>query len=228
MRSFGEVWRSTIFQKWVMAVTGILLVLFLVGHLSGNLLIFLGADAMNGYAQDLRDLFHGAAIWAARLGLVVMFVLHIRAGIILAQLNRSAKGQRNSRFVARTSSVASRTMAYSGVLILVYLIYHLAHFTWGVAHNEYYQYTDALGRHDVYRMVVESFQQPMIVAAYVVAMIVTGFHLSHAISSAFQTLGVNHPRYTPLINKLGPALGIMLVLGFVSAPLAIAFGLVGG
>ena len=228
MRSFGEVWRSTIFQKWVMAITGILLVLFLVGHLSGNLLIFLGADAMNGYAQGLRDLFHGSALWVARIGLVVMFVLHIRAGIILAKLNRTAKGQRNTRFEARSSSVASRTMLYTGMLIFVYLIYHLAHFTWGVAHADYYQYTDALGRHDVFRMVVESFQQPMIVAAYVVAMIVTGFHLNHAVTSAFQTLGVNHPRYTPLIKTAGPALGILLVLGFVSAPLAIAFGLVGG
>ena len=228
MRSFGEVWRSTIFQKWVMAITGILLVLFLVGHLSGNLLIFLGPDAMNGYAQGLRDLFHGAAIWIVRLGLILVFILHIRAGIILSARNRASKGQKNMKVEPRKSSVASRTMTYTGILIAVYALYHLAHFTWGAVHSDFYQYTDELGRHDVYRMVILSFQQPVIVAAYVIAMIVTGLHLNHAISSAFQTLGVNHPRYTPLINSVGPALGILLVLGFISVPLAIAFGLVGG
>lgn len=228
MRSFGEVWRSTIFQKWVMAITGILLVLFLVGHLSGNLLIFLGPDAMNGYAVGLRELFHGGALWIARLGLIVMFVLHVRAGIILSQRNRKAKGVRNQKFEARSSTVASRSMLYTGLLVLFYVVYHLAHFTWGAAHSEFYHFTDALGRHDVYRMVVESFRQPTIVAAYVLAMAVTGLHLNHAIASAFQTLGVSHPRYTPLIKLAGPAISIGLVLGFLSVPLAIAFGVVGG
>lgn len=228
MRSFGEVWKSTVFQKWVMAVTGILLVLFLVGHLTGNLLIFLGPDAMNSYALGLKELLHGAGIWVARLGLIVMFVLHIRAGIILSARNRASKGIRNTKTEPRASTVASRSMIYTGLLIVVYVLYHLAHFTWGAVHPEFYSYVDAAGRHDVYRMVVESFRQPAIVVAYVVAMVVTGMHLNHAIASAFQTLGVSHPRFTPLIRSVGPLVGAGLALGFMSVPLAILLGLVGG
>ena len=117
-------------------------------------------------------------------------------------------------------------MIYTGLLILFYVIYHLAHFPNGVVHAEFFAYTDSLGRHDVYRMVVESFQQPVITATYVLAMIVTGFHLNHAISSAFQTLGISHPRYTPLIRKIGPLVGIFLVIAFSSVPIAIIAGLV--
>lgn len=228
MRSFGEIWQSTIFQKWVMAVTGILLVLFLIAHVSGNLLIFVGPEAMNSYALGLKELLHGAGIWIARLGLIAMFGLHIRAGIILSARNRASKGIRNAKFEPRASSLASRTMIYSGLLIVAYVLYHLAHFTWGAVHSEFYSYVDDMGRHDVYRMVVESFRQPSIVVAYVVAMVVTGLHLNHAIASAFQTLGVSHPRYTPLIRMIGPILGAALALGFMSVPLAVLAGWVGG
>ncbi|RPI67696.1 MAG: succinate dehydrogenase cytochrome b subunit [Ignavibacteriae bacterium] len=226
MRSFGELWRTTIFQKWVMAVTGIFLVLFLAGHLAGNLLVFLGPDAINEYAVGLRELFHGAAIWVMRAGILLAFVLHIRAGIILAGRNRAATASSYSKVERRSSTVASRSMAYTGVLIAVYVLYHLAHFTWGTAHPDVYNFTDAAGHHDVYRMVVASFQQPLLTALYTIAMIVTGLHLNHAISSAFQTLGVSHPRYTRLIRMAGPMLGIVLVLGFLSVPLAIMFGMV--
>ncbi len=226
MRSFSAVWNSTIMQKWVMAVTGIGLVLFLLGHLSGNLLVFLGPDHMNSYAVELREMLHGAAIWVVRLGLLLFFLLHIWSGIKLARLNRTAKGEGYERADYRASTLASRTMMYSGLLILVYVIYHLAHFTWGIVHHEFYHFTDKMGRHDVYRMVVESFHQPLISVFYVVAMIVTGFHLNHAISSAFQTLGINHPRYTPLIRIIGPVLGAVIVLGFLSVPIAIMTGIV--
>lgn len=226
MRSFGELWRSTIFQKWVMAVTGILLVGFLVGHLSGNLLIFLGPEAINEYAVGLRELLHGVAIWVMRAGILLAFVFHIRAGIILSARNRAATASKYSKVERRSSTVASRTMTYTGLLIAIYVLYHLAHFTWGTAHPDVYHFTDAAGRHDVYRMVVESFKDPVLTALYVVAMIITGLHLNHAISSAFQTLGINHPRYTPMIRMAGPALGIALVLGFLSVPLAIMFGMV--
>jgi succinate dehydrogenase / fumarate reductase, cytochrome b subunit len=226
MRSFGQLWASTIFQKWMMAVTGILLVLFLVGHLSGNLLIFLGPDDMNAYGVELRELLHGSFIWVTRLGLLLCFVLHIYSGITLSARNRRAKGGANARFEPQRSTVASRSMIYSGLLLLFYLIYHLAHFTWGMAHSQYYHYVDALGRHDVYRMVVESFQDPMISIAYIAAMVVTALHLNHAIQSAFQTLGVAHPRYTPLIRAGGRGLSLALAVGFSAVPIAVLTGLV--
>lgn len=209
-----------------MAITGIGLVLFLLAHLSGNLLIFLGPDHMNAYGVELRELLHGSAIWALRGGLVVMFVLHVASGIRLSAINRHASGGKNERVTHVASSVASRTMIYTGLLVAIYLLYHLAHFTWGIAHAEYSHYTDSLGRHDVYRMVVESFRQPMITLTYVLAMIVTALHLNHAISSAFQTLGINHPRYTPLIRMVGPLLGIIIAIGFLSIPVSIFLGIV--
>jgi succinate dehydrogenase / fumarate reductase cytochrome b subunit len=199
---------------------------FLVGHLSGNLLIFLGPDDINAYGVELRELLHGSALWVLRIGVLVFFVLHIWSGIKLAAWNRAAKGGANERDAHKASSVASRSMIYTGLLIMVYVLYHLAHFTWGTVHSEYYHWTDAAGRHDVYRMVVASFQQPLITVLYLVAMVVTGMHLSHAISSAFQTLGLNHPRYTPLINLAGPAVGLILVLGFSTVPVAIVLGMV--
>ncbi|NQW30268.1 MAG: succinate dehydrogenase cytochrome b subunit [Ignavibacteria bacterium] len=226
MQPLLAIWNSTIFQKWVMAVTGIVLVGFLAGHLSGNLLIFLGPDHMNAYGVELRELLHGSVIWVTRIGLLLAFVLHVRAGIVLAARNRKSTGVSNSKVTNKTSTIASRTMVYSGLLILFYVIYHLAHFTWGLAHTEYYSYVDSLGRHDVYRMVVESFRNPVIVATYSLAMIVTGLHLNHAISSAFQTLGINNRRINGLIRSAGPIVGIALVLGFLSVPLSVVFGLV--
>lgn len=226
MRAFSEVWRSTIFTKWVMAITGIMLVLFLVAHLSGNLLVFLGAEHTNAYAVELREMLHGSAIWVARAGLIVAFVLHILSAYSLASRNRAARPEKYVKVEPKRSTLASRTMLLSGTMLLVYLLYHLAHFTWGIAHPDYSHHVDALGRHDVYRMVVESFHEPLIAILYIIAMILMGMHLNHAISSAFQTLGVTNPRVTPMIRTIGPALGLLLTLGFSSIPVAILFGLV--
>ncbi|MBI2793608.1 MAG: succinate dehydrogenase cytochrome b subunit [Ignavibacteria bacterium] len=226
MRRLIEVWRSTVFQKWVMAITGVMLGGFLLAHLAGNLLIFVGADDMNAYAVELRELLHGSAIWVMRAVLVISLVLHVRAGIVLAQRNRTASGGRYAVTSYQRSTLASRSMLLTGLLILSYVLYHLAHFTFGAIHTEYYHYIDSMGRHDVYRMVVESFRQPVITILYVVAVIVTGFHLQHAIASAFQTLGINHPRYSPSIKMGGTLLSILIVIGFISVPMAIIFGLV--
>jgi succinate dehydrogenase / fumarate reductase cytochrome b subunit len=215
-----------------MAVTGIGLVLFLFGHLAGNLLIFMGPEAMNSYAYELRHLLHGAGIWVARIGLLVFTILHIWSAFTLARRINSARPQGYARVSYRTSTLASRTMAISGLVILTYVLYHLAHFTWGAVHAEYYEGTYALANgtqvHDVYAMIVASFKQPTIAILYVLAMVFTGLHLNHAIQSALQTLGVSHPRYTPMIRKGGRLLAILLAAGFSSVPLSILLGLVGG
>ncbi|GMV53955.1 MAG: succinate dehydrogenase cytochrome b subunit [Flavobacteriales bacterium] len=226
MRTFTQVWNSTIIQKWVMAISGLGIVGFLIAHLSGNLLVFLGPEHMNSYAVELRGLLHGSALWVARIGLIVMLVLHVITGIKLTRLNKGARTVRNERVTPRASTVAGRSMAYTGLLILVYILYHLAHFTWGMAQPEAFNHVDAAGRHDVYRMIVEGFSQPLIVVIYAIAMVVTGMHLNHAIQSAFQTLGINHPKYTPLIRTIGPLLGLLIVVGFLSVPLAVITGLV--
>lgn len=230
MRTFKELWRSTIFSKWVMAISGLCWVGFLFGHLAGNLLIFLGPEDTNAYAVGLREMLHGSAIWVARGGLVITFALHVWSGIRLSRLNAAARPEKYSRVESRRSTVASRGMLLSGLVLLTYIGYHLAHFTWGVAHPQYAQYTyDLAGHgpvHDVYRMVVESFADPLIAALYVLAMIFVSMHLNHAISSAFQTLGVNHPRYTPIIRLIGPGLALAVALGFIAIPLSVQLGLV--
>lgn len=226
MRSLGVIVQSTIIQKWTMALTGIGLVLFLIGHISGNLLVFMGPEHLNSYAVSLRELLHGSAIWIARIGLLVMFVLHITSAYKLASVNRKARPVKYVKVENRASSMASRSMLYSGTLMLFYVLYHLAHFTWGAAHSEYYHFVDSAGRHDVYKMLVLSFQQPLIAITYIIAMVFVGLHLNHAISSAFQTLGINNPRVTPLVKKGAPALSVALVLAYISIPVAILLGLV--
>lgn len=232
MKAFGEIWESNLFQKWLMAITGLLLVGFLIGHLSGNLLVFMGPDAINEYAHGLRTMLHGTAIWIVRFGLLASFVLHITSAIKLSRRNRSARPSSYNTVEHRASTLASRSMLYSGLLLLTYAIYHLAHFTWGVVHSEYYAKTcppspecaDCIP--DVYTMIVSSFQQPIISVAYVLAMIMVGLHLNHAIASAAQTLGLRNRRIVPIVRTVGPLLGILVALGFSSVPLAILAGIV--
>lgn len=234
MRAFGEIWRSNIFQKWVMAITGLLLVLFLIGHVSGNLLVFLGAEHMNAYGHELRAMLHGSAIWIVRFGLLIAFLFHVWSAIRLSARNRGARKKRYKKVDSSTSTMASRSMALSGLLILAYTVYHLAHFTLGNVHPEFFagqagwEYTllDGSVVPDVYKMVVHSFTEPVITATYVVAMIVLGLHLNHAIASAAQTLGLTNRRLVPIVRFAGPLLSIGLVLGFCSVPLAIIAGIV--
>lgn len=232
MKAFGEIWQSNLFQKWLMAISGLLLVLFLLGHLSGNLLVFLGREHINEYAHGLRTMGHGMIIWVVRLGLLSFFVLHVTSAITLARRNREARPQKYHKVESRASTMASRSMLYSGLLLLSYVLYHLAHFTWGVVHSEYYAKTcppsaecmDCIP--DVYGMIVSSFQQPLISVLYVLAMIMVGLHLNHAIASAVQTLGVTNRRIVPLMRVMGPALSVIIALGFSSVPLAIILGFV--
>ncbi|MBU3678094.1 MAG: succinate dehydrogenase cytochrome b subunit [Candidatus Kapabacteria bacterium] len=232
MKAFGDIWRSNLFQKWLMAVSGLLLVLFLLGHLSGNLLVFLGREQINEYAHGLRTMGHGMIIWVVRLGLLSFFVLHVTSAITLARRNRAARPAKYHRVESRASTLASRTMLYSGLLLLSYVLYHLAHFTWGAVHSEYYAQAcppsagcvDCIP--DVYSMIVSSFQQPLISITYLLSMIMVGLHLNHAIASAVQTLGVTNRRIVPVMRILGPGLSIIIALGFSSVPLAIILGFV--
>ena len=154
----------------------------------GNLQIYLGQDAINAYANKLKSL--PALLWSARLGLVAIFAPHIGLAIYL-KLHQSSRDVRNY-FVNDPieTTLASRTMMSSGLVILAFTIYHLLHFTLGITDPVNHHLTDAAGRHDVYSMVVLGFQNIYVSAAYIVAMLFLGLHLSHAASSIFQTLGV--------------------------------------
>ncbi|MCB1324582.1 MAG: succinate dehydrogenase cytochrome b subunit [Spirochaetales bacterium] len=221
----SRVFRSSIGRKTTMALTGAALVLFLFAHLSGNLLLFAGQDAMNAYGVTLRQF--PILLWVARIGLIVVFVTHVVIGTLLTIENRRARPERYHNQKSIQSTPASRSMMITGLLLLAYLVYHLLHFTLGETHSQYFNLTDAQGRHDIYSMVVLSFQQWPISVAYIIAMGLLAFHLSHGIPSLFQSIGWNGPRFMPLLSKLGLAIAVLLLLGYISIPVAVLSGIIG-
>jgi len=211
--------KSSIGLKVIMAVSGIALILFVVGHLLGNLQVFLGQEVFNDYAEFLKSI--PGPLWAARIGLLVMLVLHIVSAVKLKQRNRDARPERYQHEDTVRASLASRTMFLTGVLILAFIIYHLCHLTWGVILPDNYSRLDGQGRHDVYTALVLGFLNPAVAASYIFFVAVLGFHLSHAIASFFQTLGFNHPRYTPCIERAGSALAVIIALAYISIPVSV-------
>lgn len=226
-----QFFRSSIGSKYVMAVTGILLLGFVIGHLVGNLQAFPwfgGRAGFNGYAEFLKQ--HPGITWPVRIVLLVIFGLHVATGIRLARANRAA---RPSRYAAETTiqaSYASRSMVLTGLVTLAYLVYHLLHFTFGVTNPEHHASREVLAggasRHDVYVMLVKGFQSPGIAAAYLVAMVLLGLHLSHGVSSFWQSLGLHHGRYTPWLRRLGPVVGIVIAAAYISIPVSVWLGII--
>ncbi len=212
-------------KKTLVAVTGVGLALFLVAHMSGNLLMFVGPDAINSYGEGLRHILRVGelplGLWLARGGLLLLFVLHVALAVQLTRQNRAARPIRYEYNNTVQASLASRTMIYSGLLVLAFLIYHLLHFTVGTTHPQHFQARDHLMRHDVYTMVILGFREPAVFISYVIAMVMLGFHLNHGIASLFQTLGwVRQGRYL-LLARVATGLTAFLVLGFLSVPVSI-------
>lgn len=214
--------RSSIGKKILMAATGLILTGFLIAHLLGNLLIFRGPDALNAYAKKLRDL--GPLLWATRLGLLAATLIHIVTSLQLASENAAARPIGYQRVHLREASWASRSMVISGIGVGAYLIYHLLHFTFRVAHPELSHATDALGRHDVYLMVVRSFRQRPIALAYLIGMAAVCMHLSHGFGSAFQTLGLATERTIPVWRRASQLFALALFLGYCAIPAAALLG----
>jgi succinate dehydrogenase / fumarate reductase cytochrome b subunit len=210
---------STIGLKVVMAVTGAILFGFVLGHLAGNLLLYRGPDAINAYGRELRELLHGAALPIARVTLLVAVILHIWSAWALTVRNAQARPHGYRRLESRKSTYASRTMRWSGVIILVFVIYHLMHFTFGNVHPAFVE-------GDVYHNVVAGFRVWPVALFYVFAMVLLGFHLNHGVWSMFHTLGVSHPGRRKALRLGAAALSTLIVLGNISFPLAVLFGLV--
>ncbi len=215
---------SSIGSKVVMAVTGLLLLLFVLAHMLGNLQVFAGPEQLNAYAAKLQSL--GPLLWVARFVILGLFLIHVAAALKVNAANRAARPDTYHFRATVQTGIAARTMLLGGLLILAFLVYHVLHFTLGVTDPENFHFTDPQGRHDVYSMVVLGFRQWPVATSYIVAQILLGMHISHGASSAFQTLGVTHPRLQWLKTGLGPFLGTLVVLGNVSMPLACLLGLV--
>jgi len=218
----SDWYTSSIGKKALMALSGLILLGFVIMHLLGNLLIFLGPNALNAYAVKLRHF--GPWLWVARSLLLAAVVIHSITSIQLARENRAARPVRYRVYRPAVSGYAARTMMLSGVLVLAYIIYHLLHFTFRVTNPEISHGVDALGRRDVYSMVVLSFQQPLIFAIYVLGVGLLCLHLSHGIGSTCQSLGINRERTIARANQLGQAIALLLFLGYVSIPLAVLMG----
>lgn len=230
-RTATAYWRSSIGKKLVVAITGLFLVLFLAGHLSGNLLIFAGQKAFNDYAQFLHEAGHGMLVWVARIGLLALLVLHVWATVLLTKQNRAARKPYEFQATIQASR-SSRLMIVSGLTILAFVIFHILHFTVR-AGTDYGTYVDAAylaetgdERHDAYRMVLVGFKNFWVVLFYVIAMTLLCSHLSHGVASIFQTLGLRSKKARDLIFKLSWAYSLLIWAGFISIPLGILFGIV--
>ena len=214
--------QSTILSKVVVAVTGLFMVLFLLGHMAGNLQMYLGQEKMNIYAETLQGL--GGLLWLVRAAMLLFLVLHIITSVRLKALNLSARPEPYAMKTWVRATFSSRTMFWTGVMIGLFIVYHLLHFTVKATNPAYGGLFDAAGRHDVYSMVVVGYSNVLIALVYIATMILLGFHLFHAIESMFQTLGVNHPKYNPIIHGLSVTLSIIIAFGFIMIPVGVLAG----
>lgn len=228
MSRFVRMFKTSVGCKALMALTGLALVGFIIMHCLGNLQIYKGQDAMNSYAAMLKGL--GGLLWIARGGLLVIFLLHIIAGFKLNRMNGAARHERYQyNSLAQTDPLAqarvraAMSMFYTGLLILLFVIYHLAHFTFGWINPDAFHGVDAEGRHDVYSMFILGFQNPFIAISYMLFMLVLGAHLIHGFSSAFQSLGWNHAVFNKLLRYGCPAVVILVVLLNIMMPFTILF-----
>jgi succinate dehydrogenase / fumarate reductase, cytochrome b subunit len=210
-------WDTTIGKKAVMAGSGLILAGFVVGHLLGNLQIFLGPDRFNGYARTLRSL--PELLWPVRITLLVSVILHIWSSIQLAVVKSEARPVGYVRSKSIASSYASRTMYMSGPIVALFIIYHLMQFTFGVGGTPYME-------SDAYGNVINGFRVPAVSLFYILAMGLLCLHLRHGLSSMVQTLGLHHPRYTPRLKALAVIAATLIFFGFVSIPVAVLAGVI--
>lgn len=217
--------RTSVGSKYVMAVTGLGLIAFVVAHMIGNLLIYRGREALNSYAHALES--SPVLLWTARLGLLAIFVVHVVQGVRLTRQNVKARPVRYVYEDTVQASWASRHMLLTGLVILAFVIYHLLHFTFGVTNPKDFKYVlpqDPKGYHDVAGMVVAGFREWPVALAYVVAQVFLGLHLWHGAGSWFQSLGLNNKAWQGLTHKLGQALAVVIAMGNSSIPLIILAG----
>lgn len=228
VQSLSRFYHSSIGKKLLVAVTGLAMIGFLAGHLLGNLLIFAGPEAINTYAKKLHDL--GPLLYVIRGGLLAIVVLHITATIQLVKMNRAARPQKYAVETVRQATKSSRIMIWSGLTIVAFVLYHLAHFTWALG-NEYRnpdlaRYWVEPGVHNVYNMVVDGFKVWYVSLFYIIALGLLTSHLSHGFASVFQTLGLASPRTRKPIAIVGQLFAWGWFLGNLTIPMAILAGLV--
>ena len=230
MKMITKFYQSTVGKKVVVALTGLVLFGFLAAHMLGNLKSFAGLDPQSGihrldlYAHFLRTAGHEFAgnetiLWIARVVLLLSAVLHVVTVVQLQLRNRASRPDQYVSWRASASSLAARTMMFSGLVIAAFIIFHILHFTVGTLH------TDGFVEGRVYANVHSAFKHWYLAFGYVVVMILIGFHLYHGVWSLFQTLGIDRPSRNGAIRAFAAAFAVVLVVGFSSVPLGVFFGL---
>lgn len=229
MKRLKLIYSSLIGKKILAAVTGAILFLFLISHVAGNLKVFTGTNdhgvpAIDEYGEFLRTAGHPVVpdhfvLWAGRIGLLVALIIHLVVVIQLALLNRKARPTGYAKSNSKASTWAARLMMYSGILLLIFIVFHILHFTTG---------TIQFGKFEegkIYSNLYESFLFWPVAVFYVVAMIVVGFHLFHGVWSFFQTLGLDNPDRNKLLRSFAMVITLAIVVGFSSLPIAFATGM---
>ena len=216
--------QATVGKKVLMAITGISIVGFVVIHLIGNLQIFAGQEKLNTYAEMLQNM--GAFKWGFRSVIALFFAVHIWKGTVLWLENKKARPVSYAKENTLEATFASRTMIYSGITILLFVAYHISHFTLLDCHPEYQNLPLVDGRFDVYSMVILGFSEPLISAIYIAAIAMMSFHLSHATSSFFQTLGLTNPNILKKLQMMSQLFAIVIFIGYVSMPIAVLMNII--
>lgn len=216
------LYRSSIGKKAVMAITGMIGIAYVLVHMLGNLKIFEGPEPFNAYAEFLRTVGEPAVpraglLWLVRLVLLAAVILHVTAAYQLTRMDWAGRTTRYAQWHPVQASFASRTMRWGGVILLLFIIYHLLHFTFGTVHPEF-------RRGDAYHNVIAGFQVWWVSIFYIAAMVALGLHIYHGFWSMFQTLGLNNATYNRLLRGLALLFGLGIAAGFVSVPIAVLAG----
>ena len=211
----GQLWAAPIGKKAVMALTGIVLYGFAFVHMAGNLQFFLGRTRFDAYGAGLKA--NALLLWGVRGLLLISLVFHVITAIQLTALKRQARPQAYQKPGNVQASYASKTMFYGGLVLLAFLIFHILHFTTGQAHPHF---VEGLA----YDNVVIGFGYVAVAVFYIVAMLALSLHLYHGVWSVFQSLGLNHPKYTPKLKAFAKVFAFVVTVGFISIPIAVLAG----
>ena len=227
MNIVPNLFQSSLGRKYIMAISGAALFLFVIGHLLGNLQVFLGREQINAYGNFLHTT--PEILWPARLGLLAMVALHIWSAVTLSAENKAARPMPYANWNPTVASYASRTMLMSGLIIGAFVIYHLLHFTVqaksiNFTGQDFESFHDAKGRHDVYRMMITGFSYPIVSGFYVLALGLLCLHLSHGVGAMFQSVGWKNEAHGPWIDRFAKTAAWLIFLGYISIPLAVLLG----
>lgn len=229
-----DLYGTAVGKKYAMAISGIMLLGFVLAHMIGNLKMYLGPSHLNDYAEFLRNLLvpilpRTWALWLMRLGLIAAVLVHLHAAMSLTQLNRNARSVKyQSPRDYQIANFASRTMRWTGIIVALFVLWHLADLTWGFANNWAVSAGDGrFVRGDAYGNVVRSFERVPVSILYIVANIALGIHLFHGVWSLFQSMGWNNPKFNKWRRQLAVAFSTLIVVGNVSFPIAVLAGIVG-